>query len=154
MKTHARATTAVERLVDRLFFCAAAFPLLLLLALFLGLMIAKPAKADEIVCSGTNLLKELAAKNPAALEEVRRQAAETPNGKGLLWRVEKEGVAPSYLFGTMHLSDPRVVAIPARARQAFDEARPGGHRDNRHSRSEKNGCRNVSAARLDDVQWR
>ncbi|MCC5780350.1 TraB/GumN family protein [Nitratireductor sp. B36] len=122
MKTHAKATTATERFVDRLFLCAAAFPLFLLLALVLGLLMAKPAKADEIVCSGTNLLTELAAENPAALEEVRRQAAETPNGSGLLWRVEKEGVAPSYLFGTMHMSDPRVVTLPVDARQAFDAA--------------------------------
>ncbi|WP_292897731.1 TraB/GumN family protein [Nitratireductor sp.] len=122
MKTHSKATTAAERLVDRLFLCAVAFPLFLLLALMLGLIMAKPAKAEEIVCTGTNLLTELADDNPEALEDVRRQAAETLNGKGLLWRVEKEGVAPSYLFGTMHMSDPRVVTLPANAHKAFEGA--------------------------------
>ncbi|MCG6873886.1 MAG: TraB/GumN family protein [Betaproteobacteria bacterium] len=29
--------------------------------------------------------------------------------KGLLWRVEKDGAPPSYIFGTIHLADPRVA---------------------------------------------
>ncbi len=35
-----------------------------------------------------------------------------PYGKGLLWKVERQGVEPSYVFGTMHLSDERVTALP------------------------------------------
>ena len=34
------------------------------------------------------------------------------NGKGLLWKVERDGVAPSWVFGTMHVSDERVTALP------------------------------------------
>ena len=122
MKTHAKATAIpmAERCADRLFQLAAAFPFLLLLALVVGLVTATPAKSREIVCAGKNLLTELATDDPAALEEVRRQAAETPNGSGLLWRVEKEGVEPSYLFGTMHMSDPRVVTLTEDAQAAFD----------------------------------
>ena len=33
-------------------------------------------------------------------------------GQGLLWRVETPGARPSYLFGTIHLSDPRVTDLP------------------------------------------
>jgi uncharacterized protein YbaP (TraB family) len=32
--------------------------------------------------------------------------------KGLLWRVERDGVATSYLFGTMHVTDERVLDVP------------------------------------------
>jgi len=32
--------------------------------------------------------------------------------QGLLWRVSKPGHAPSYVFGTIHLADPRVLDIP------------------------------------------
>ena len=39
---------------------------------------------------------------------------------GLLWKIESEGTAPSYLFGTMHSGDPRVVQLPAAVQQAFD----------------------------------
>jgi uncharacterized protein YbaP (TraB family) len=49
--------------------------------------------------------------------------AEIPFGKGLLFRVEKEGVQPSYLFGTVHLEDQRVTTLPQPVRSAFDESR-------------------------------
>lgn len=32
--------------------------------------------------------------------------------KGLLWRVSKAKVTPSYVFGTIHVADPRVLDIP------------------------------------------
>lgn len=57
------------------------------------------------------------------LAELRREAAETPNGTGRLFRVEKAGRAPSWLFGTMHLSDPRVLALPEPAERAFEDSR-------------------------------
>ncbi|MCR4266574.1 TraB/GumN family protein [Nitratireductor sp. ZSWI3] len=101
---------------------AAALPLLLLSALLAGLLLASPASAETFACAGKNLLAELAAEDPAALEEVRRKAGETPNGQGLLWRVTRDGLAPSYLFGTMHMSDPRVTELSDAARQAFDGA--------------------------------
>ena len=41
---------------------------------------------------------------------------------GLLWRIERAGSTPSYLFGTMHSDDPGVVDLPAPVRQAFDQA--------------------------------
>ncbi|NIR82394.1 MAG: TraB/GumN family protein, partial [Gammaproteobacteria bacterium] len=33
--------------------------------------------------------------------------------RGLLWRVTQQGVAPSFVFGTIHLEDPRVLRVPA-----------------------------------------
>ncbi|MDH4273851.1 MAG: TraB/GumN family protein [Gammaproteobacteria bacterium] len=33
--------------------------------------------------------------------------------RGLLWRIEKVGNKTSYIFGTMHSDDPRVVNVPA-----------------------------------------
>jgi len=43
--------------------------------------------------------------------------------KGLLWRIEKPGSAPSYLFGTIHVSDKRVTALPDAVRAQLDAAR-------------------------------
>ena len=34
------------------------------------------------------------------------------NGQGLLWKIERDGVEPSWVFGTMHVSDERVTALP------------------------------------------
>ena len=41
---------------------------------------------------------------------------------GLLWSVERAGVTPSYLFGTMHSDDPDVVKLSTPVQQAFDQA--------------------------------
>lgn len=49
--------------------------------------------------------------------------AEIPFGKGLLFRIEKGDVQPSYLFGTVHLEDSRVLTLPQPVRTAFDESR-------------------------------
>jgi uncharacterized protein YbaP (TraB family) len=43
--------------------------------------------------------------------------------RGLLWRVERPGVRASYLFGTIHLADPRVTTLPGAVKQQFDAAR-------------------------------
>lgn len=42
--------------------------------------------------------------------------------RGLLWKVEKKGVAPSYLFGTIHVDDDRVLALPPAVKNAFDRS--------------------------------
>jgi uncharacterized protein len=75
--------------------------------------------APEPACeTGNSLVPSLQASGRLAAIEAR--AAETPNGEGRLWRVEKNGLPPSFLFGTMHLSDPRVLALSAPVRTAFD----------------------------------
>ncbi|GAB4352896.1 MAG: TraB/GumN family protein [Gammaproteobacteria bacterium] len=43
--------------------------------------------------------------------------------RGLLWRIEKEGIPPSYLFGTIHSDDPRVNRLPEPVRRALDGAK-------------------------------
>lgn len=44
-------------------------------------------------------------------------------GEGLLWRVDKPGLTPSYVFGTIHLSDRRVIALPGPVRDALEGAK-------------------------------
>ena len=51
-----------------------------------------------------------------------RSGATIPNGVGLLWRIEGGGAEPSYLFGTVHLSDPRVLDLDEQVVQAFAAA--------------------------------
>jgi uncharacterized protein YbaP (TraB family) len=43
--------------------------------------------------------------------------------RGLLWQVEKQGVAPSHVYGTIHVADPRLAELPAIVRQRFDTAK-------------------------------
>ncbi|MEK7207685.1 MAG: TraB/GumN family protein, partial [Pseudomonadota bacterium] len=44
------------------------------------------------------------------------------HAKGLLWKIEKAGLKPSYLFGTIHSDDPRVTALPDAVATAFDNS--------------------------------
>ena len=49
-------------------------------------------------------------------------AAEIPFSKGILFRVEQAGASPSYLFGTFHSEDQRVVHLPPPVRKALEDA--------------------------------
>lgn len=42
---------------------------------------------------------------------------------GILWKISKPGIAPSYLLGTIHSDDPRVTQIPPVVARAFAHAR-------------------------------
>ena len=67
--------------------------------------------------------------------------------KGLLWRVSRAGTAPSYVFGTIHVPDPRVLDIPdpvsralARSRRYYMESVQG----------EREATRLFEASQFDD----
>lgn len=75
------------------------------------------------VCSGSDLLARLARQEPQAYARLEREAVGIANGRGLLWRIGKAGAAPSYLFGTVHLSDPRLTRLPEAVSAAIRNAR-------------------------------
>jgi len=43
--------------------------------------------------------------------------------QGLLWKIERAGQAPSYVFGTIHTEDPRVLNLPQPVQGAFNGAK-------------------------------
>jgi uncharacterized protein len=90
-------------------------------ALFFGfaLLMAKPAFANES-CGGINLVAQITDKD--VLAQIDAEAAARPNGNGLLWRIKKENLPDSYLFGTMHVTDMRVLNLPANAQAAFEKS--------------------------------
>jgi len=45
------------------------------------------------------------------------------NGKGILWRIARAGVADSYLFGTIHVADERILNIPEQVSRALEQSR-------------------------------
>ena len=63
-----------------------------------------------------------AAAECRAIAPERTAAAPNDFGKGLLWRIEAAGAAPSFLFGTFHTSDPRITDLPCPVQRAFDGA--------------------------------
>lgn len=59
---------------------------------------------------------------PAAAELPAPCASPGLPCRGLLWRIESGSTPASYLFGTMHVSDPRVTRLPPPVKQALDGA--------------------------------
>ena len=80
-------------------------------ALTLSLAHAEPPKP----CQGSDLTQ---AEGLAAAEAAR--ADDLVNGDGLLWRIEKPGLAPSYLFGTIHSTDESALEVARRAAQSIN----------------------------------
>lgn len=71
---------------------------------------AEPPKA----CRGSDLAQ---VKGLAAAEAAR--ADDLVNADGLLWRIDKPGLAASYLFGTIHSTDESALGVARRAAQSI-----------------------------------
>ncbi len=58
-------------------------------------------------------------------DAVLARAVEQPFGQGVLWKVEEPNseAAPNYVFGTIHVTDRRVLNLPMEVRKAFAHAR-------------------------------
>ena len=97
---------------------AGALPLALVALLLAALLAVGPAHASDAACHGENLLVAMEAEKPEELAEIRAEAAKVPNGQGIFWKIEKDGLKPSHLLGTMHVTDPRVLTMPKGAREA------------------------------------
>ncbi|WP_149739204.1 TraB/GumN family protein [Rhizobium sp. RU20A] len=100
---------------------ACLLPLVLLVCLFATLAVIGSARAEE-ACAGRDLMAEWRSSDPAAVAAVEKEAAAIPNGKGIFWKIEKPGIPASYLLGTMHVTDPRVLKMPDGAAEAFAAA--------------------------------
>ena len=95
---------------------------LALFAVFVGTLVSvTPADARGTTCTGRNLATVIAERNPEAMNRILARAGETPNGQGVLWRVERDG-AVSHLFGTAHVTDPRITELSPTVERLVDGA--------------------------------
>src|SRR5579872_3987965 len=85
-------------------------------AFLLGLLTLSLARAEPPkACQGSDLTE---AAGVGKAESAR--ADDLVNADGLMWRIEKPGLKPSYLFGTIHSTDESALDIARRAAQFFD----------------------------------
>jgi len=84
---------------------------------------ATAAPKENNACGGKDLLAELQDNDPAVASGVLAAASQVANGGAVLWRVAREGIADSYLFGTVHMTDERVTDFPENVRSAIEGAR-------------------------------
>jgi uncharacterized protein YbaP (TraB family) len=92
-------------------------------AFFLLLCPAAALAEPPPVCHGRDL-SELADARPDVLKSAEEARADwLVNAKSLFWRIEKPGVAPSYLFGTIHSSDDRAVTLARKAAEHIKDVK-------------------------------
>jgi uncharacterized protein YbaP (TraB family) len=72
---------------------------------------AAPAAVAPPVCEGRDLSRDVALHPEDLARADARRHDQLTNGEGLLWRIEKSGAPASYLFGTLHSTDERAVAL-------------------------------------------
>lgn len=113
------------RLGNALLWLLASVHLAALAVLLLTLFTMTEANASEqpASCGGTDILAGMRETDPKAYQAIAAEAQKIPNGTGIFWKVEKEGIEPSWLLGTMHISDPRVLQMPKGAAEAFSAAK-------------------------------
>ncbi len=58
-----------------------------------------------------------------ALAALPAWAAPERFARGVLWRVSRKGIAPSHVYGTLHVPDPRLADLPPPVRVALEGAR-------------------------------
>lgn len=91
--------------------------LLLGLALCLPLQ-AQATAADPPLCAGKDTVAEIRRQTPLLGRMLDGlldwQMGFVANGGGILWKIEGKGAPPSYLLGTMHLTDQRLLDLVPR----------------------------------------
>ena len=85
---------------------------------------ATQTKTQPPACKGTSVLEAERAKHPKEYDAAMKQASKVQNGNAIFWKIERKGIKqPSYLFGTIHITDPRVNNLPDSTLGAIKNAR-------------------------------
>jgi uncharacterized protein YbaP (TraB family) len=93
-------------------------------AMWIGLLLLIPLAGHAADCRpvAVDVAKDGGARTAAGAAEKRGSSKGQDFQHGLLWRIEVPGVAPSYLFGTFHSSDPRITTLPCPVKEVFDRS--------------------------------
>ena len=113
----------LDRISEQVLLAIGAVKLLAVLLFFASFATVTQAPAlaeSDLACSGKNLAKHFQETEPEKYAQIISAADAIPNGKSLLWKIEKEGHTTSWLMGTMHLSHPDVARLTDRTIQIMD----------------------------------
>ncbi|MCP4184796.1 MAG: TraB/GumN family protein [Hyphomicrobiales bacterium] len=78
---------------------------------------------EEVACAGSELLWPLANDDPEAFAMLRKQADRILYGNSRLWKISKPGLPDSWVFGTMHMADANISALPQSASKAYENSK-------------------------------
>jgi hypothetical protein len=91
----------------------------------IGLIALTAAGAAEAraACHGRDVFPILKAASPEVFARMETEAEATPFGKGRLFRLTGGAGNVSYVFGSVHLSDPRATRFSPTLRAVLDDSR-------------------------------
>ena len=97
--------------------------LILSLLLFAAALAGAHPAAALSACGGRDLIAAMKREAPETYARIRTEGAALVNSEANLWRVERPDMPASYLFATVHVTDPRITGMPEAARDALALAR-------------------------------
>lgn len=72
-------------------------------------------------CTLQNPVAELKQNDPATYRALQAEAAQYANPEGVFWEVSRESTPfKSYVFGTLHKADPRILDLPSNVEAALN----------------------------------
>ncbi len=81
------------------------------------------AAAAKKGCGGTSILDELKDTDPDAYSAIMAEGERAKNGQARFWKISREAVPASYLFGTIHMTDDRVTKLSEGVRAAIQNSK-------------------------------
>lgn len=75
-----------------------------------------------LLCPCRSLAEVLAPECTAWQEPAGSSTVNSVYGEGLLWKISKADTSPSFLFGTIHVSDERVTSLPQEVEKSLNES--------------------------------
>lgn len=111
---------------DKFLYALATIKLALLGAFFLfaaNVTHVDIAQAEEISCTGIDLVERMAREEPDRLAKIRQEASKTIHGNARLWKITRGNLPASWLFGTMHMAEARVTNLPDKVKTALDQSK-------------------------------
>lgn len=123
MKKFNSNTALINQFAEKaLFIAASAMMVFFLSFVWIAIGASKATAQSAAICKGANLIQQYAENTPDKLVEIKAEAAKIINGKSIFWKIEKDGIAPSWMLGTMHLADERIANLDGKKLAAFNQA--------------------------------
>ena len=119
-----RAVT-LELVCERFLLAIGLLKLFLIAMFFASFAVIGSAPAqtqDAGNCNGSDLLEKLKLEDNSSYQAVLAEAAKIKNGSGNFWLIEKDGQQNSYLFGTMHMTDPAISTLSEEIKAAINKS--------------------------------
>ena len=88
-----------------------------------ALVLSAPQASAMPQCTGKDLLSEMAMRDAVQAERIREEGARLANSDANLWLIERDGADPSYLFATVHVTDPRITEVSEATAGALGSAK-------------------------------